>query len=242
MGILEERLWQRARERAEGRRVLEVVRGVRYTAALLEGGRVGLAYGFARAASRQENGLPLLMGLPVEAEALLDLASSEYLGDRSVALAVANGVLPVEGELSDDLPPVRPEEEVLLVGYMEPVARRLRERGVRVFTLDDQEKQGIPLDKGLDLAVRVDHVALSASAIVNRTWERFVERARDCWILGPSTPLCWEVFADTSVSAVLGRSVKHAPELLKAVSRGAGTRLFDPFTDRVFLCARRMCG
>ena len=43
------------------------------------------------------------------------------------------------------------------------------------------------------------------------------------------------------MSAVLGRSVKHAPELLKAVSRGAGTRLFDPFTDRVFLCARRMC-
>ena len=48
MGILEERLWGLARKHAEGRRVLEVVRGVRYTAALLEGGRLGLSYSYAR--------------------------------------------------------------------------------------------------------------------------------------------------------------------------------------------------
>ena len=241
MGILEERLWGLARKHAEGRRVLEVVRGVRYTAALLEGGRLGLSYSYARAAARGERCMPLLMGLPVEAEALLDLSTSEHLGDRAVALAVANGVLPVEGELTSAMPPVESGEEVLLVGFMEPLARRLREKGVRVFTLDDQEKQGIPLDRGLELAVRVDRVVLTASAIANRTWERFVERAKDCWVVGPSTPLCWEIYADTSVSAVMGRSVKHAPELLKAVSRGAGTRLFDPFTDRVLLCAKGLC-
>lgn len=235
MGVLEDRLWKEAGKAAKGRTVIEVVRGQRYTAVLTDEGRVGLAYSFAHTLSGREDSLPLLLRLPLPASELLALAASKALVDRAVALATANALLPISGELSNALPPVKEGEKVLLVGYMEPIALRLKEKGVRVLFLDDQVKESLPLDRGPQLAASVDHVVLTASAIINRTWESFIERARDCWVVGPSAPLFWPIYEGTSVSVALGRTVRRAEDLLRIITRGAGTRFFDPFTEKVFL-------
>ncbi|EHM10852.1 hypothetical protein TheveDRAFT_1734 [Thermanaerovibrio velox DSM 12556] len=241
MGSLDKRLWDLACAKASGRMVLEVVRGVRYTAALLDNGRVGLAYSFSDMVMPEEEASAILSSLPVDAAEALGLSSSRCPGDRAVALAVANGLLPVEGELSGAIPRVEPGAEVLMVGRMEPLENKLVALDAKVFFADHHRCGGLDDKEALDMASRCDLVVLSASAIVNGTWERFVELARDCWVAGPSAPLCWDVYKETSVSAVLGRSVKSPQALMRIVSRGCGTRFFDPFTDRVLLCGGPLC-
>lgn len=241
MGSLDVRLWDAAYARASGRMVLEVVRGVRYTAALLDNGRVGLAYSFSEQVMPEEESPVLLSSLPLDPSEALALGSSPCPGDRAVALAVANALLPVEGELSPSIPRLRPGSQVLMVGRMEPLENKLVAMDASVVFADHGRSDGIGDHEALELASRCDLVVLSASAIVNATWERFVELARECWVVGPSAPLCWEVYDGTSVTAALGRSVKSPQALMRIVSRGCGTRFFDPFTDKVLLCRGPAC-
>ncbi|MCX7828182.1 MAG: DUF364 domain-containing protein [Thermanaerothrix sp.] len=243
MGSLDKRLWDLAYAKASGRMVLEVVRGVRYTAALLDNGRVGLAYSFPDMVMAEEESPALLSSLPVDPSEALGLSGSRCPGDRAVALAVANALLPVEGELSGAIPKVEPGIEVLMVGRMEPLENKLVALEAKVLFADHNRPGGLSDGEALDMASRCGLVVLSASSIVNGTWERFVELARDCWVAGPSAPLSWDVYRGTSVSVVLGRSVKSPQALMRIVSRGCGTRFFEPFTDKVLLrgCGEVLC-
>jgi len=50
-------------------------------------------------------------------------------------------------------------------------------------------------------------------------------------LLGPSSPLCGDVFSGTKITHVAGSRVKDADAVLRVVSEGGGTMLMKPFLD-----------
>ena len=51
-------------------------------------------------------------------------------------------------------------------------------------------------------------------------------------MLGPSTPLCPEIFAGTPVTMLSGVTVRDAPGLLQVVAEAGGTRQFSRLVDK----------
>ncbi|MCF7935328.1 MAG: DUF364 domain-containing protein [Synergistales bacterium] len=235
MGILEERLWSAAGKRAPGRQIKHVVRGLRYTAVVLENGDAGLAFSFARRIAPGERAVPLLDPLPCPAEYLLELADSRHPSERALAVATANALLGVEGEMVADTPEVRTGETLLMVGNIAPLARYLRRCGAELKIVDDAEADALPPEDAEPLAAEVDRLILSASAVVNGTWEPLIDAARESWVVGPSAPMNAALYGGTSVRWVLGRVVTSPHRLLHLVAAGGGTRDLSSCAEKCLL-------
>jgi hypothetical protein len=54
-------------------------------------------------------------------------------------------------------------------------------------------------------------------------------------LLGPSTPLLPEAFADTPVTWLSGIRIENPAQVLRVVSEGGGTRTFSPYVQKVNL-------
>ncbi len=237
--MLERRLWEMAAERAVGRDVSRVVRGLRYTGALLDGGETGLALSEGHSLSvggrGDERATELLLDLPRAAADLLALSSSGVLSDRAVAVAVANALLGVEGEDSEALPPIAPGSRLVMVGNIKPVARELRREGFELSVFDRREQPELRAEETVRQVAGADLALLTASTVANGTWTELVAAARRCWIIGPSAPMNAALYQGTSVELVLGRRVVDSERLLAYLAAGAGTRQWRDATVKVLL-------
>lgn len=221
---IETRFQNLALLQAKGVSVVDVVRGVRYTAAFLDDGRCGLAFSFARLISPAEKNIPLVLTLPRPAEDLLALFGSSAVGDRAIATAVANAILNSEGELSDVQPDPQDVSEILMVGHIAPLAKHLVSLGIHPLVVDDALPDSLPLDRTEHLAARSDLLILSASTVVNGSWWPLSAAAKKTWLVGPSAPMCSAVYENTSICRVYGRRITDPLGLRKILSLGGGTR------------------
>ncbi len=232
---IETRYQDLARQMAKGIRVVDIVRGVRYTAAFLDDGRCGLAFSFSRLLSPAEQNLPLVLTLPRRSEDLLSLFGSSAIGDRAIATSVANAILNFEGEPSDAQPDPGAASQILMVGRIAPLEKHLLSLGRHPLIVDDAFPDSLPLDRTEHLAAKSDLLILSASAVVNGSWSSLSAAAKNTWLVGPSAPMCLAVYEDTSMCLVFGRRVTDPPRLREILSRGGGTRDLSSCTQKTTL-------
>lgn len=233
--MIESRYWEKAYQKGKGVAVIKVVRGLRYTMAETDNERAGLAFSFPWHISPSESSYDILSRLPCDCDRLFDLKDSGCLGDRVVAVAVANALISSDGLISDKVPEITEGSRILLVGYIHPMAMILQNRGFDFAVLDDRYPGSIPIDTGARYASLSDLVILSASAVVNGTWDDLTAFSKNLWLVGPSAPMDAGLYADSSVSVVMGRKILRSQELSVCVSRGGGTRDLSPYTRKILL-------
>jgi len=214
--------------------VTDVRIGLGYTAVLLDNGQMGLAYTFHRdltGGCTVFRGLRPLRGRP--AAELLTMFDSTDKIEAAVALATSNALTNtgkddvLEGDTLEYLT-LHSDDTVGMVGYFGPMVPLLRKKvsSLNIFEQVDRQKGDIlPQADAFRLLPHCD-VAL----------DDLLDAARSCReiaLLGASTPLIPEAFADSAVSILSGVVVTRPLEIMRVVSEGGGMRLFKNYIRKV---------
>ena len=236
-------------------RAVDVRIGLGYTAILTDTGHAGLAY-----TPREEldHGCsPLHEERPLAGRRVSDLLpylESRTSIERAIGLAAANALVstrsPVSMTRGDILRALllHPSDQVGMVGCFEPLVAPLR---AQVASLTVFERSGgwtasvQPAERALDLLPTCSVVLITSTALITESLDALLEAAAGCRevaLLGPSTPLIPEVFAETPVTWLSGIRIENPAQVLRVVSEGGGTRTFSPYVQKVNLRLPRRSG
>jgi uncharacterized protein (DUF4213/DUF364 family) len=218
--------------------VRDVRIGLVYTAVLLDTGQVGVAFTFrgdSKAGCSVFKGTRPLAGK--KASEMLAMLDSADRVESAVALATSNALSnivnenPLEGDTLEYLD-IHPKDNVAMVGYFAPLVPMLKKRAesLKIFERIDTAKGDLLPEKDLYMQLpRCQVAVVTSTSIVNHTIDAILEAARTCRevvLLGASTPILPEVFADTPVRILSGIVVTNKEEIMRIVSEGGGMRLF----------------
>jgi len=232
---------------AGGERVAKVRVGLGYTAVTLESGKAGV--GAMLRYLLDADGCSILpypgtLGGRDAAE-LVPLLGSPGIVEASIGLAAVNALFEPNGmaglSTGDpvDLLGIRPKDRVAMVGYMAPVAERIRRAAAECVVFDDGRagEEGITETRlEEDLLPGCDVVVLSATSLLNKTFDRLVELsagAREICVMGASTPLAPGVFRPRSVTLLSGRRFTDPGRLLRVVGEAGGRKSLAPISLKV---------
>jgi uncharacterized protein len=226
------RLHRRLLEESRHFAVEDVRIGASYVAVVLTGGRIGLAARLKEAAGTQIE-IPRTAIYGKRAEALLeDLVRGTGAVERALGLAAANAMIhpaaPAGEEDTISLMGLRPGERVAMVGLFRPIVPRIEAAGVRLSVIE----RDTPETKRREILGACDVAIVTATTLLNGTLEGVLSdlgRPRHVALIGPSTPLCGEIFRDTPVTHLGGSAVADAAGVLEVISRGGGTPEMRPF-------------
>jgi uncharacterized protein len=231
---------------AAGRSVSDVRVGLGYTAILLDDGGCGLAYTFR---DETDEGCCVIREAGTltgrQASDLAVWARSSDPVASAVGLATLNALIHVPvtataADLSTELQ-VTSNDVIGMVGYFGPLVGPLRSQGkaLHVFERRPESHPGVlPEAAAVELLPQCQVVILSATTLLNRTVDDLLglcRNARELAVLGPSTPLLPEAFADRGVTLLSGVQVVNPERLLRVVSEGGGTRQFGSAVKKVTL-------
>jgi hypothetical protein len=240
---MQKRLWDYLNPHAGGEVVADVRIGLGYTAVMLKSGHAGVAW-----TPRSDppscthfQGAGTLSGLPVEQ--LLTFLLDEKSGlVRAIGLATANALLatlPRPVTLREEVIStlnLNPGDKVAMVGYFGPIVAELKKIGCRldIVELNPRPGETIAPDQGREALAACDVAILTGTSLINGTCDELLQslgRPRAAVLLGPSSPLCAEVFAGTKITHIAGSRVREAEALLRVVSEGGGTMIMKKHLD-----------
>jgi uncharacterized protein len=240
------RLHEYMSERMTGIKVCEVRIGVGYAVVALDNDLTGLA------AVIRENLAPhcgvvtkagKLSGIPAS-ELLMYLSNGRNAVEMALGLATTNAVLSAEApqEESDTLAlmDLSSKDHVAMVGLFRPLVPRIEQTGAKLTVIE----QNNALPNVLSFKSRGDMLKtctvaiITATSILNNTLETILnDLGNPRWvsIIGPSTPVCREIFAGTPVTHLGGSVVLDRSKVLQIVSEGGGTPSLRPYLKFVNL-------
>ena len=220
------RLHRRLLEESRHFTVEDVRIGGSYVAVVLSGGRIGLAACLKEFAGTQIE-VPRNAICGACAEALLgDMVYSESAVERALGLATANALIhPAAPAVEEDtigLMGLQPGERVAMVGLFRPILPKVESTGVRLCVIE----RDTPEEKRRDVLGACNVAIVTATTLLNRTMEGILNalrRPRHVAVIGPSTPLCTEIFQGTPVTHLGGSAIIDTAAVLQSVSQGGGT-------------------
>jgi uncharacterized protein (DUF4213/DUF364 family) len=235
--------------RAVTETVADVRIGLGYTAVMLTGGHVGLAYTFreqAKCGCSVFSALRPLAGRP--ASELLPLLESTDLIEAGVGLACANALANRHSEeLFDgdalDYMGLQTDDHVGMIGSFGPLIKTLKPR-VQTLTVFEQvaKAQGEvrPVPEADTILPQCQVALITATAIINHTIDHLLllsSRCREVAVLGASTPMLPGLFSEVHVTLLAGVIVQEAADVMRVVSEGGGMRQFGSMVRK---CSRRI--
>ncbi len=231
-----------------GQRTLKDVRaGLGYTCVQLEDEACGLAYTF-----REELGE--YCGTLGEAGRLIGMAGQELIPwatsknrvKAAVGLAAINAVLNTAkaewdtGNVITALD-VRPDSTFGMVGAFRPILFEVKKKTDSIYVFErDVSGDGTlyPSETIPQHLPKCDVVVITATSLLNHTIDGVLshcQNARQVCMVGPSTPLCPEVFCRYNVHLLAGSAVTDPPRILEIVSQGGGTMSMKPAIRQVLV-------
>ena len=239
-GEIARRLFDSVLHRGENAVIEEVGIGLGYVGVRLDEERMGLA-----AVSLHE--LPAACSVFPDAGKLAGSKARTLLGNliegqkplsKALGLAAANAVLhAVPGEDERDslaIMNLAPEDHVAMVGLFTPMVPKIERTGAKLTVIERNPARLAVLDKkDSDRILKECTVAIiTATALLNDTLEEVLNilgSPRHVAILGPSTPLCPEIFHDTPVNHLGGARVRDTKKVMQIISEGGGTPAMRPY-------------
>jgi uncharacterized protein (DUF4213/DUF364 family) len=229
---------------AGGAVVADVRIGLGYTAVKLESGQAGVAWTPKSDAPccTHFQGAGTLTGRP--ATELLAFLTDEKSGlARAVGLATANALLSMlpkprisREEVISSLN-ITAEDKVAMVGFFGPVVAELKKIGCRLDIVELNPHHGadtLSPEQGKEALANCSVAILTGTSLINGTCDELLAglgNPRAAVLLGPSSPLCVEVFSGTKVTHVAGSRVRDVDAVLRVVSEGGGTMLMKKYVD-----------
>lgn len=233
MGLYED-LVDKATSLARAKRVKRVVIGFHYALAELERGGSGLAF-----MDRDFLGSCCADSEVSYWREPADLLVKAYLSplgvDTILALAIMNSLFNhrkeflKESTTADplDLITLKPKDEVLMIGFFQPLFQKLQGRVKRIIVIEkgspEENKRTLENLPSLSLGI------VTSATLANKSFHEYLpylENIPEVILMGPSTPLCPEVFKYTPVTWLCGVSVKDSELLFRLVCEGKGTPTF----------------
>jgi uncharacterized protein (DUF4213/DUF364 family) len=223
--------------------VADVRIGLGYTAVQLRSGHVGLGWtsgSEARCCTHLAQAGTLADRPAIE---LLEmLADSGNALARTVGLAAANALLAVlprpEIHKKDVLSYLRitASDHVAMVGYFGPLLPELRKSGCKldIIELKPDYHGTLSPEAGRASLGHCSVAIITSTTLVTGTCDEILSdlgNPRAVVILGPSAPMCPQVFDDTPVTQISGAWVRDAGAVLRIVSEGGGTQLLKHHLD-----------
>jgi uncharacterized protein (DUF4213/DUF364 family) len=233
----------------EGKRlVVEDVRfGLSYVAVQLDNHHIGLAALLLHEVPQGCSVFPEA-GKLAEAKApslLVNLVEGHNPIEKALGLATANAILHtahIEDE-RDSLSIIKltPEDRVAMIGLFTPMVPKIEATGAKLSVIERDATRMAVLDKKeSDRILNECTVAIiTATTLLNDTLEEVLKRLgnpRHIAILGPSTPLCPEIFQDTPVNHLGGAIVRDTEKVMQIISEGGGTPAMRPYLRFVNVC------
>jgi hypothetical protein len=120
-----------------------------------------------------------------------------------------------------------------MVGYFGPLVGRIKKTGANLSIIEkDSARVKIIDDETKDEILRNCTVAvITATSILNNTLEETLNKlgnSRHVVILGPSTPMCGDVFQETPVTHLGGSAILDIRKVMQIISEGGGTPAMRP--------------
>jgi len=165
------------------------------------------------------------------------LTNSRNAVERALGLATANAVLSRKppGEESDALTLMNlsSKDHVAMVGLFRPLVPRIEQTGAKLTILEQNKALPNVLNfRSRGNILKICTVAIiTGTSILNNTLETILnDLGNPRWvsILGPSTPVCRDIFAGTPVTHLGGSIVLDRQKVLQIVSEGGGTPSLRP--------------
>jgi uncharacterized protein (DUF4213/DUF364 family) len=239
---VENRLRDFLMPRAEKETVTDVRIGLGYCAVKIAGGHAGVAWTPKSSAPccTHFQGAGTLAGRPAS-ELVAMLTDEKSALARAVGLAAANALLaasPQPPALNEEVISslgVTPEDKVVMVGYFAPVIAQLKKTGCRLDIVELNPHHGentLSPEQGNEALSACTVAVITGTTLINGTFDEVTAglgNPRAAVLLGPSSPLCGDVFRGTKITHVAGSRVKDADAVLRIVSEGGGTMLMKPF-------------
>ncbi len=222
-------------QEASNLKVLDIRAGLSYTGLVLEDGGCGLAYTF-------RNELGCYCGILNEAGNLIGRSCGELIPwvdssnrlKAAIGLAAMNSVLNradrpwPTGNITTSLE-VEPTDMVGMVGEFRPILQGLSNRVNHIIVFDQKVTKDPSVHSPEEIPKYLPScnvILITATTIINHTIDevlRYCEGAREVCLVGPSTPLCPEVFQHYPVSLLAGDVVIDWEQTLRIISQGGGT-------------------
>lgn len=229
---------------AERVTVKDVRIGLGYVAVQLDTEHAGVSWTPAEPSESctHFSGAGKLAGSP--AQELLALLTHESSGlARTIGLATANAILasmPRCAALKEEVIAslkITAADHVAMVGYFGPIIGALKKTGCRldVVELDPQfAKDTIAPQQGKEALAACTVAIITGTTLINGTFDEIASalgNLRAAVVLGPSSPLCGEVFRGTKITHIAGSRVVNAEAVLRIVSEGGGTMIMKPHLE-----------
>lgn len=240
-------LMKNAADVSRNRKIKDIRVGLGYICTMLESGECGLAYSFrnelghccsvlAQAGDligkQCEEIIPWLVEKDLLKAAVGLSVINALLNDRSRETETGNIVKAIE---------IRKGETFGMVGDFKPILSFVRKQteNIYVFERIPQEKDGLYSDKDIPRHLPDCNVVLiTGTSIINNTIDdvlSFCSKAREVFIVGPSTPLHPESFMGHNVSILAGTVVTDPEKMLRIISQGGGTMQMKPASKHVLV-------
>lgn len=228
-----------------GRNINDVRAGLGYTCVQLEDCSCGLAYTF-------RNELGNSCGTMTEAGRLIGRSCAEIVGwakntnrlMAAIGLAAINAVLNSPktdwetGNITTALD-VSSSDTFGMIGDFRPIFNEIKNKAnnIYVFEQDPAKIIGLyPEDSIPRLLPQCDVVVITSTSIINHTIDQVLtncKNAREVCLVGPSTPLCPELFKLFNVTLLAGTVVQNPELILQIISQGGGTMSMKPAVKQV---------
>lgn len=229
-------LIETARPLGTGCTITDVRLGLGYTIVEINEGSAGLAWTPDKKQSGSCTHLRKAGGLVgMDAGELLTWLDSEIFLERAIGLATFNALnSKVDRDLlheeSISLLNLKNTDHVVMVGYFAPLVPKIKETGCELTIVElDAGKPGvIPVGPGMTALSACDVAIITSTSIINNTVDGLLAALngnRAAVMLGPSTPICPEAFADTGITQLSGAYVVDVDSAKTIVSQGGGTML-----------------
>ncbi|SDP64694.1 DUF364 domain-containing protein [Desulforhopalus singaporensis] len=226
------------------KKLADVRIGLGYTCVELKDGAAGIAWTPNRNAASSCTHLPKAGSIQDTFEQdILQLLESDNHLERAIGLAAFNAVYSrKEQQYSDaeaiSMLNIQAADHVVMVGHFAPVIPRIKKTGCTLDVLDlNSAKPGIvDIRSAPDLLASCDVAIITSTSIINDTIDNLLshlQRNRAAVLLGPSTPVCPEAFANTRITQLSGSRVKETELLKRIISQGGGTMLMKKHLEFV---------
>jgi uncharacterized protein len=229
---------------AEHSIVKDVRIGLGYTAVQLDSGHAGVAWTPEEPASSCTHfaAAGTLAGSP--ALKLLALLANESSGlARAIGLATANALLaaaPRPAALKEEAIAslnITNTDYVAMVGYFGPIVSNLKKTGCHLNVVELNPERGedtLTPQQGKDALAACTVAIITGTTLINGTFDDVTAalgNPRAAVLLGPSSPLCGDIFRGTKITHVAGSRVLNAEAVLRIVSEGGGTMIMKPYLE-----------
>jgi uncharacterized protein (DUF4213/DUF364 family) len=249
-GEIARRLYNAVSREAGNLVVKDVRLGLSYAGVWLDNGRVGLAalllhelppgcsvFSYTHRRSAEGKLIPGKLAGSKASSHLKYLVEGKNPLEKALGLATANAILHPEtaGDERDSLSIMNltPQDRVAMVGLFTPMVPKIEATGAKLSIIErDPARMELPSRKDREKILQdCTVVIITATTLLNDTLEETLNDLGDprhVAILGPSTPLCPEIFRGTPVNHLGGAVVRNRRNVMQIISEGGGTPAMRP--------------